>query len=153
RALRRALEQSGVIFRTSGDTEVVLQGYLTWGEALLDRLEGMYAFVIFDRRRSIVVAARDPLGIKPLYLFRHGALTGLASEMRPFARIAPPEPDPVAIAELLTFGWAAGSLSNLKNIERVPGGTVLTVSLTDGRLTRRRFCDPLETMEQEPLGA
>jgi asparagine synthase (glutamine-hydrolysing) len=151
RELRQSLQQRGVSFRTTGDTEVLLQGYLTWGEALLDRLEGMYAFVILDRRKSIVVAARDPLGIKPLYLLRHGQLTGLASEMRPFARLVLPAPDPVAIAELLTFGWAAGSLSNLKHIERVPGGTVLTISLADGRLTRRRFCDPLDTMEQEPL--
>ena len=154
RQLRQALQAEGVAFRTRGDTEVLLQGYLRWGETVLDRLEGMYAFVILDRRKTMLFAARDPLGIKPLYLLQHGRLIGLASEMRPFARVAPVEPDPAAMAELLTFGWAAGSMSNLKNIERVPGGTALTISLPDGRLTRRRFCDPLDTLEQtEPVSA
>ncbi len=153
RALRAALQAEGVALRTTGDTEVILQGYLRWGEGVLDRLEGMYAFAILDRRRNCVLAARDPLGIKPLYLLRHRRLIGLASEMRPFARVAPAEPDPEALAELLTFGWAAGTLSNLKGIERVPGGTALTISLADGRIERRRFCDPLDTLAPQSMSA
>lgn len=141
--LRRELEQSGISFRTSGDTEVILQGYLVWGETILDRLEGMYAFVLYDRKANEVFAARDPLGIKPLYMLRKGKVTGFASEMRPFARITPPEPDPQAFSELLTFAWASGTLSNLKHIERVPGGTCLRISLSGGQLKRRRFCNPL----------
>ena len=149
RELRAQLEAVGVRFRTTGDTEVILQGYLTWGEAVLDRLEGMYAFILLDRRAGEVLAARDPFGIKPLYLLRKDALIGLASEMRPLARMTPPEPDPVALAELLTFGWAAGNISNLKYIERIPGGTLLRISLADGTIQRRRFCDPLETFGDE----
>lgn len=145
RAIRKALTDAGVTFRTDGDTEAILQGYARWGEAVLDRLEGMYAFVILDRAKNVVIAARDPFGIKPLYLARRGAFVGLASEMRPLLRLVPAEPDPVAIAEHLTFNWAAGRLSNLRGIERVPGGTLVTVSLQDGRVTERRFCDPLGT--------
>ncbi len=119
---------------------------------MLDRLEGMYAFILLDRRKGEVLAARDPFGIKPLYLLQKGALVGLASEMRPLTRLTPPEADPVALAELLTFGWAAGNLSNLKHIERVPGGTLLRIALADGTVTRRRFCDPLETFgDDAPL--
>ena len=79
-----------------------------------------------------MLAARDPFGIKPLYLLQKGALVGLASEMRPLTRMVTPEADPAALAELLTFGWAAGNLSNLKHIERVPGGTLLRIALADG---------------------
>ena len=151
RALRAELESQGARFRTTGDTEVILQGYLAWGEAVLDKLEGMYAFILLNRRRNEVLAARDPFGIKPLYLLQKGPLVGLASEMRPLTRFAAPEPDPAALAELLTFGWAAGNLSNLKDIERVPGGTLLRIALADGAVQRRRFCDPLETFaEDEP---
>ncbi len=146
RELRRVLEERGVAFRTTGDAEVILHGYLTWGESILDRLEGMFAFVIWDRRKNQVLAARDPFGIKPLYLMQKGAMVALASEMRPLQRLGPCEPDPNALAELLTFGWAAGGLSNLKGIERVPGGTVFTISLADGSVRRRRFCDPLDTL-------
>ncbi len=137
--LRRELISAGVKLRTEGDSEVILEGYRHWGQGVVDRLEGMFAFVIVDHDKGIAFAARDPFGIKPLYLLRHGTLVGLASEMRPFARLVPPEPDPDALAELLVFGWAAGSLSNLKHIERLPGGTALEIPLTGGSIKRRRF--------------
>jgi len=149
RAVRKALGDAGVALRTDGDSEAILLGYAKWGESVLDRLEGMFAFVILDREKNALIAARDPFGIKPLYLARHGRFVGLASEMRPLQHIVPAEPDPAALAELLTFNWAAGRLSNFKHIERVPGGTVVTVSLDDGAVSERRFCNPLETLEAD----
>jgi asparagine synthase (glutamine-hydrolysing) len=150
RELRAALAAEGVEFRTDGDTEALLLGYARWGEAVLDRLEGMYAFALLDRARQVVVAARDPFGIKPLYLLRHGQTLMLASEMRPMRSICRLEPDPEALPELLTYGWAAGRLSNLRRIERVPGGTVLTIGIGDGRVQSRRFADPLDTLQPDP---
>jgi asparagine synthase (glutamine-hydrolysing) len=149
RALRSELEAAGVRFRTHGDTETILQGYLQWGEGVLDRLEGMYAFVLIDRKRNVALAARDPFGIKPLYLCQRGNRIGLASEMRPLFRIVDPQPDEAALAELVTFTWAAGSLSNVRGIERVPGGTALTIPLQGGSITRRRFCDVLDTLRPD----
>ncbi len=153
RALRAALEQAGVLLRTDGDTEAILEGYRLWGEGVVDRLEGMYAFAILDRQTGAVMAARDPFGIKPLYMMRRGRLVALASEMRPFARLAALEPDPAALAELLTFRWAAGRLSNLAGVERVPGGTMLRVSLADGSVdgvpllrSRSIRCGPDDTI-------
>lgn len=150
RDLRTELEQQGVGLRTEGDTEVLLEGYRTWGEDVLDRLEGMYAFVLLDRQANVAIAARDPFGIKPLYVARRGNLVALASEVRPLGRLFALEPDPDALAELLTFRWAAGGLSNYKHVERLPGGTALRISLADGTVTERRFCDPLETLRPNP---
>ncbi len=149
RDLRRDLEAAGICFRTNCDTEVILQGYLRWGTAVLDRLEGMYAFVLIDRRKGVALAARDPFGIKPLYLCEAGGTVALASEMRPLLRLKKPEVDESALAELLTFSWAAGSLSNLKGIERVPGGTVITIPLAGGALRHRRFQDVLSTLKPD----
>ncbi len=146
RALRRALGQEGVRLRTSGDTEAVLEGYLHWGEDVLNRLEGMFAFCLVDRERGVALAARDPLGIKPLYMMHSGTTVAFASEMRPLFRLQPPQVDDAALAELVTFGWAAGRLSNCRGIERLPGGTVVTVPLARGVPAERRFCDPLETL-------
>jgi asparagine synthase (glutamine-hydrolysing) len=146
RALRRALEQEGVCLRTSGDTEVVLEGYLRWGEDVLGRLEGMFAFCLVDRERGVALAARDPLGIKPLYMTHTGTTVAFASEMRPLFCLCPPQVDEEALAELITFGWAAGRLSNCQGIERLPGGTLVTVPLAGGVPTERRYCDPLETL-------
>eukprot|EP00752_Nemacystus_decipiens_P000249 g249.t1 len=144
--LRAELESAGVRFRTRSDSEVVLQGYRHWGELLFDRLEGMYAIGLLDRRRNLFLAARDPLGIKPLYLACTGDLTAVASEVRPLLRLVGAQADEAALGELLTFGWASGRLSNYRGVERVPGGTLIRVDLTDGSRRETRFCDPLETL-------
>ena len=68
--LRDALEKAGHRFTTSSDTEVVLRGYLQWGDAVADRLNGMYAFAIWDSRDRKLVMIRDRMGIKPFYFYR-----------------------------------------------------------------------------------
>ncbi len=145
-ALRAVLEAAGDRFRTTSDSEVLLLGLRRHGVAFLDRLEGMYAFVFVDRRERKALVARDPLGIKPLYMMQKGRLLAFASEMTPLYRLRGPEPDLRAVSELLTFDWAAGRLSNIAGIDRLPGGTVVEVDLTTGRASERRFCDPLETL-------
>jgi asparagine synthase (glutamine-hydrolysing) len=70
RELRDELIQKGEKFETSSDTEVVLRGYLQWGEALADRLNGMYAFAIWDSRKRRLVMIRDRMGTKPFYFYR-----------------------------------------------------------------------------------
>lgn len=139
--LRQRLEKRGVTFMTHCDTEVILHGYIVFGEKIFDLLEGMYALVIVDRKENIALAARDPYGIKPLYMHHHGNCTAFASEMRVLTRIVAPEVDHEALGELLVFGWAAGTRSNLKNIDKVQGGTLCRVDLKDGQVVNRRFSD------------
>jgi asparagine synthase (glutamine-hydrolysing) len=76
--LRDELIKKGEKFETSSDTEVVLRGYLQWGEAVADRLNGMYAFAIWDSRDRKLVMIRDRMGIKPFYFYPtpHGVLFG-----------------------------------------------------------------------------
>ncbi len=150
RRLQEELRQANVTLRTSGDTEVILQGYALWGERVLDKLEGMFAFVIVDRLKRCVLVARDPFGIKPLYVHRDGAFIAFASEMRPLTRFAGVAPDLRALAELLTFRFAAGRLSNLQNIEKVPAGTLIRISLDQGSYSESKFADPLSTFEPDP---
>ncbi|MEN3536994.1 asparagine synthase (glutamine-hydrolyzing) [Microbispora sp. ZYX-F-249] len=69
RELRAELEQRGHRFRTQSDTEVVLEAYLEWGEDFVSRLNGMYAFAIWDARREELLLVRDRMGIKPLYYY------------------------------------------------------------------------------------
>tara|TARA_Y100001934_G_scaffold250469_1_gene312789 strand:+ start:97 stop:1932 length:1836 start_codon:yes stop_codon:yes gene_type:complete len=147
RALRSELEARGVQFRSGGDTEVVLRGYQVWGADVLDRLEGMFALVLVDTRRGIALVARDPLGIKPLYIRYRAGLVAVASEVRPLRHLAPLAVDEVALAELLTFGWAAGEVSNYAGVRRLRGGMSLTVDLASATVKERRYCDPLLTLE------
>ncbi len=81
--LRRELEQKGHVFRTRSDTEVLVHGYEEWGVNLLDRLNGQFAFAIYDRNTDTVFIARDRFGVRPLfYAQRKGALY-FGSEISP----------------------------------------------------------------------
>jgi len=80
--LRAHLESQGYPFRSKSDTEVVLASYATWGPQFLDRLNGMFAFAIWDRRDRRLFAARDRIGIKPLYWAEAGGTLLLASEAK-----------------------------------------------------------------------
>jgi asparagine synthase (glutamine-hydrolysing) len=86
--LRDELRQAGERFETSSDTEVVLRGYLRWGEGLAERLNGMYAFAIWDGRTRTLVMIRDRMGIKPLFVYRTG--DGILFGSEPKAILANP---------------------------------------------------------------
>ncbi len=149
RALRADLAAAGHNLRTDGDSEALLLGYLEWGVEVFDRVEGMFAVAMLDRRDNCIVAARDPLGIKPLYLWQAPGRAMLASEVRPMRHMTELVPDEQALAELLHFRWAAGRLSNYRGISQVPGGTLLRIGLDDARVTERRFADPLDTLRPD----
>ncbi len=81
--LRRELEAMGVVFRTASDTEVLASSLRTWGLKALERINGMYAFVAVDTANGEFLAARDPLGVKPLYLIQSERGFLFCSEIRP----------------------------------------------------------------------
>lgn len=82
RDLRRELEREGHAFRTGSDTEVLLVLFARDGETMLDKLHGMFAFVVWDRQARRAFAARDPYGIKPLYVAKTGNGIMLASQVK-----------------------------------------------------------------------
>lgn len=128
RELRGELRGLGHSFHTDSDTEVVLRGYVQWGEGVADRLNGMYAFAVWDRRDEKLVLVRDRMGIKPLYVYPtpDGVLFG----SEPKAILAHPLVRPVVdadgVRELFAFtkspGWALW-----KGMSELLPGTVMTV--------------------------
>lgn len=82
RELRRELEAAGHVFRSTGDTEVLLHAYLQWGSDCLSRLNGMWAFLIHDQVRHVVFGSRDRFGIKPLFMYRDREYVLFASEIK-----------------------------------------------------------------------
>jgi asparagine synthase (glutamine-hydrolysing) len=80
--LREELSGRGHRFRSTGDTEVLLRAYEEWGRECLPRLNGMWAFLIYDRRRRTLFGARDRFGVKPLYRYRRGSQLLVASEIK-----------------------------------------------------------------------
>ncbi len=93
RELRSELEQAGYRFKTNGDTEVLLNGYHYYGESILPKLIGMFAFSIYDRRNKQVFLARDRLGIKPLYYTKNSNNFVFSSEVKSILKLDERERD------------------------------------------------------------
>jgi asparagine synthase (glutamine-hydrolysing) len=130
--LRRELEQRGCTFRSSGDSEVLLQAYATWGRDCLTRLNGMWAFLIYDRDRGLVFGARDRFGVKPLYRHLTSRAVCLASEIKAI-RASGEHRDgihwPVASRFLLQGRLDEDERTFYENVEQVPPGHAFEVTL------------------------
>jgi asparagine synthase (glutamine-hydrolysing) len=143
RELRDELIALGYSFFSSGDTEVLLKGWHAWGEELLPRLKGMFAFAIVDRDTDEVVLVRDRLGIKPLYLHERGGRLRFASTLPALlaAGDVSDEIDDVALHHYLTFhSVVPAPRTILAEVRRVPPATMVRVR-ADGRRRERRYWD------------
>ena len=80
--LKKKLLQKGYKFRSNSDTEVILNGYIEWGENIVKLLEGMFSFVIYNEINSELFVARDPFGIKPLYIYKDNDKIIIASQVQ-----------------------------------------------------------------------
>ena len=136
RELRAELAPAGWSFRTACDTEVLLAAYAQWGADCLRRLRGMFAFAVWDARERTLFAARDPLGIKPLYYARLPD-SGLifASELNALLASGqvPREIDPASVGEYLAWFSVPAPRTIYRGIANLPPGHSLRVS-ADGRV-------------------
>jgi asparagine synthase (glutamine-hydrolysing) len=125
--LRRDLTRQHT-FKTHSDTEVILHLYEELGERCLERLNGMFAFAIWDARQQRVFAARDRLGIKPFYWHLDGQRFSFASEQKAFvaAGLSLAKPDPQGLEEYLTFQFCLGERTLFRDIWRLPPAHYLT---------------------------
>jgi asparagine synthase (glutamine-hydrolysing) len=144
--LRAELEASGRSFRTRSDTEVLLQAYEHWGEAVVERLNGMFSFVIWDEMRGQVFVARDRFGEKPLFMCRlPGGRLALASEIK--ALLAHPEVD--TSYDLGMFGRVLGGHllfgtdeTLFSNVRQFRAGHCMTLTLNGEVLREWRYWAP-----------
>jgi asparagine synthase (glutamine-hydrolysing) len=123
--LRDELRARGARFRTQSDTEVVLQAYRAWGLAALDRMNGQFAFAIWDRRGRELVVARDRLGVRPLYLAEHGGRVWFASEVKALFAGDPAMPrafDPAGLGETFTFWTVVPPQAVFRGVEELRPG-------------------------------
>jgi asparagine synthase (glutamine-hydrolysing) len=128
RDVRHELEQAGTKFISHSDTEVLLKAYARWGPPCLAKFRGMFAFAIWDARRHQLFAARDPMGIKPLYYAQAGAYFLFASEVRTLlgTGLVPRRLDRAGVLNYLTFGSAYDPLTLVDGVHALPPGHSLT---------------------------
>ncbi len=132
--LRRELASQGNRFRGHGDTEVLLAALVTWGvKEALERVDGMFAFALWDRRCRRLVIARDRMGQKPLLYAFTGTGFIFASELQALRAVPglDAEPDRGSLALLLRRGSIAGRHTILRGVSRLPPGTWAAVDLAD----------------------
>jgi len=137
--LRADLESRGYSFQTTGDTEVLLYLYAEFGHACVDHLNGMFAFVVYDRVSREVFAARDRLGIKPIYYAWDHRTLIISSEIRAIVAADPSlgEIDQAALAQYLMLGSVQAPRTIFKRIKALLPGHSL--ALTEGSLRKHEY--------------
>ncbi|MEQ1878191.1 MAG: asparagine synthase (glutamine-hydrolyzing) [Bdellovibrionia bacterium] len=149
--LREELERLGRTFRTRSDTEVLLGAYAQWGEKMANRLNGMFAFAIFDKKTKSLFCARDPYGQKPFYYLHTGRNFFFASESRAFTAVPgfKNEVEPESLAHYLAFEGLYFDKSILSGVKKLPPGHFLT--FRDGVLKVEHYFEnvPVESRLSE----
>jgi len=147
--LRKLLVSAGHKFSTQSDTEVLAHGYEEWGESMVERLNGMFAFAVLDRRRRRVLLARDRMGIKPLHYAVDGKRLVFASELK--CLLCDPalrrDIDPVALDEYLALEFVPSPRSIVRGISKLPPAHTLEWWLGSGIHQLHRYWSP--TLEEE----
>jgi asparagine synthase (glutamine-hydrolysing) len=141
--LRAELETLGHVFRTRSDTEVIVHAYEAWGANAFRRFNGQWAIALWNRFDHTLVLARDPFGVRPLYICEHAGRLYFASEVKAiFASDASIERafDPVGIDQVFTFWTPVPPQTVFKGVtELEPGGVRIYAG---GRITEARAWDP-----------
>ena len=147
--LRSELEAKGYKFHCGADTESLLHGYEEWGEAVLDRLRGMYAFVIWDKKKNKLFGARDIFGIKPLYYYpmsdagdgAPGVLFG--SEIKSFLDYPHfhKAVNKKALRPYMTLQYSATEETFFEGVYKLPPAHYFTVDIPTGKMNIERYWD------------
>ena len=142
--LREDLKKRGHQFSTSSDTEVILHMYAEYGNGFVNLLNGMFAFIIFDKNANKLFICRDHFGIKPLYWYHDDNLIAFASEIKGLL-VHPAinaEADTDNLYEYLTFQFIMGEGTMFKGINKILPGHSMSVDLNTWDVTQQKYWEP-----------
>jgi asparagine synthase (glutamine-hydrolysing) len=140
--LRAELKEKGYTFNTTSDTEVLLAAYEKWGEKCLERLDGMWTFVIYDRRRGRLFGARDRFGVKPFYYYNNDGYFAFASEIKALLTlpVVPRELNNNAVFDFLVFsGLPFVEESFFKGIDELQPAHAFSYVIKNGRFKKWQY--------------
>jgi len=150
--LREELGAKGHRFTSKTDTEVILHLYEEEGEVAVQRLNGMFAFVIYDRPRNSLFLVRDRLGIKPLYYADYNGVFLFASEIKAIlaAGLVPVQVDWQAISDYFTFGFVPHPETAFQHIRQLPPACILQLNLKSGTQRIQTYWTPWDENRPHP---
>jgi len=135
--IKQMLEEKGHVFKSNTDTEVIVHGYEEWGMHILNKLNGQFAFCIFDKKKEKFFMARDRLGIKPFYYYSKNEKFIFGSELKIMLKSdIPKEIDKTALNHYLFFGYTPGKQSILKNVKKLLPGHYMIYDLSRKKITK-----------------
>lgn len=139
RELKARVEARGIKFRTESDTEVIVNGYICFGERVFDELEGMFAIILYDLNNKKVFFVRDYFGVKPLFIYKGSRGLVAASESRPIARFLSIAPDPNLVHGVAAFGYSVGFTSVYPGVDMVDKGVILSYKINSDTWQQRQL--------------
>ncbi len=142
--LKQELLSKGHKFQTTSDTEVILKMYEEYGEGCVNQLNGMFAFIIYDKDNNKLFIARDHFGIKPLYFYNDESYLIFGSEIK--AILQHPSinaiPNNYAINQYLTFQYVIGNETLFKNIYKLLPGHQMSIDLNTMDMKIKKYWEP-----------
>ncbi|OGG51447.1 asparagine synthase (glutamine-hydrolyzing) [Candidatus Kaiserbacteria bacterium RIFCSPHIGHO2_01_FULL_54_36b] len=135
--VRKELESQGGGFRSETDTEAILEGYARWGKEVLQKLNGIFALAIYDRRERELFLARDRMGVKPLYYWTGGQQLVFSSEIKAIlTHDVPRRVDTDALGIYLRIGYVPAPRTMFEGIKKFPAASCATVRGDEMRIER-----------------
>lgn len=135
-AIRQELIKEGITFKSSSDTETLLQGFATWGMSILQKLNGIFSFALYDKQEHKLLVVRDQLGVKPLYYYNKDGIFAFASELKALTQINGFDETilPEALVYYLQTLYAPGSITPFKEVRKLLSGHYLLVNTLNGHI-------------------
>ena len=146
--LKKELVSKNFKFKSGTDTEVLLNSYIEWDISCLNKLEGMFAFIIYDKIKDEVFVARDHLGIKPLYFFQNNNYFYFGSEIKSFRNLVRFELNEKQVYEQFVYGYVSGRNTIFKNVYRVKPGTYMKFN-KEGLICENLFYDVTSGLKEQ----
>ncbi|MBT4539608.1 asparagine synthase (glutamine-hydrolyzing) [Candidatus Woesearchaeota archaeon] len=147
RELRRQLEKKGHRFKSNTDTEVIIHGYEEWGEKILEKLNGQFAFAVYNTKNKTLFIARDRIGIKPLYYYHKNNQFIFASEIKAILQHdIKREIDKESLNHYLCYGFSPAKKSMIKGIKKLPPAHLII--LKDNNIHIQRYWKPSQKKEK-----
>lgn len=131
--IRDSLIVKGVNFKSQSDTETILYGYIHYGESILNRLNGIFAFAIYDKEKRSLFAARDPYGVKPFYFYNHNNQFVFSSELKTILKLSDCNKNINLNAQYQTLmlQWNIGEDTGFERIKKLAPGHLLNINIDD----------------------